>query len=423
MLEFKIERQKYNNFLLFLVFYFILILCFAFVVRDEYAFKKANLVYEIDFLKLIISTALILVNTCIITFSRLKDFHYSITSLILIFFVYPSAIIFMYVKEIDYRIFLAHNLFYLIVLMVGKIRLKLKSQKFEIRLSKRMLLLIVLIGLIPFVLLFLPYLNLRNLLLEDIYETRALMDASINNLYTDYSYSWYNKFIIPCLLVFGIYFKDRFTIFISSLSLIFLYLCGAHKAVFVGLILTFVLYKYDYITKINYFLKILIVIGLFSLFVALVFNNDFFMTMSIRRALLLPAMIDVFYFDLFDNNHLLWSETFDGLLRKYPYELEHSYIIGDRYLGDATWGANNGIISDGFMNAGMLGIWINITIVSFYFSILNQLNISPRFFGLFFLLIFLIVSSSLSTVLLTHGGIILLLLAFFFMQNTNEQMR
>lgn len=423
MLAFRIERVKYNNFLLFLFFYFLLVICFVFVVKNEYAFKKANLVYEIDFSKLIISTACILFNTCFLTTFKSKDFHYSITALILIFFVFPSAIIFTYVKDIDYRIFLSHNLFFLTVLMVGKLKIKLRSQKIGIRQSKNLLLLAVLIGIVPFILLFLPYLNFRNLLLQEIYETRALMDATINSLYTDYSYSWFNKFIIPCLLVFGIYFKDRFTILIGSFALIFLYLCGAHKAVFVGLILTFVLYKHNYVTKINYFLKILIVIGLFSLFVALVFNNDFFMTMSMRRALLLPAMIDVLYFDLFDNNHLLWSETFNGLLRKYPYELEHSYVIGEKYLGDATWGANNGIISDGFMNAGMLGILINITIVAIYFSIMNQLNISPRFFGLFFLFVFLIASGSLTTVLLTHGGIILLLLALFFMQNTNEQMR
>jgi hypothetical protein len=419
---FRINLQKYNNFLLFLIFYVLLVFCFVFVVKNEYAFKKANLVYEIDYIKFIISTAFILFNTCILTISKFKDFHYSITSLVLIFFVFPSAIMFSYVKEIDYRIFLSHNLFFLTVLMIGKLKIKLVIRKIEIKQSKKLLLLVVLIGLIPFVFLFLPHLNFKNLILQEIYETRALMDANINSLYTDYSYSWFNKFIIPCLLVFGIYFKDRFTILISSFALIFLYLCGAHKAVFVGLILTFVLYKYDYVTKINYFLKILIVIGLFSLFVSLVFNNDFFMTMSMRRALLLPAMIDVLYFDLFDNNHLLWSETFNGLLRKYPYELDHSYVIGKKYLGDATWGANNGIISDGFMNAGMFGILINITIVSIYFSIMNQLNISPRFFGLFFLFVFLIASGSLTTVLLTHGGIILLLLALFFMQNTNEQM-
>lgn len=422
MLQLRLNKVKYKNVILFNIFYLLLVLCFALVVKDEYAFKKAALGYGINYGKLFLSVVIIFCNVTLLSLSNLKDFHYSISSLILLFFVFPSSVMFVGVTEFDNRIWLSHNFFFWSVLFFGKIKLGLRSKKIEILQSKKLLIWIVIIGLTPFVILFAPHINPRNLLLLDIYETRSLLDTTINNLYTDYSYSWFNKFIIPCLLVFGIYFRDRFTIIVCSLSLIFLYLCGAHKAVFVGLIATFVLYKYDYIVKINYFLKILISIAIFSLFAAIIFNIDFFMTMSIRRAFLLPAMVDVFYFDMFDNNHLYWSGVFNGLFAVYPFEYEHSYIIGQRYFDDVKWGANNGIISDGFMNFGLVGVLINTTIVAIYFSILNQLNISPRFFGLFFLFIFVILSSSLTTVLLTHGGIILFLLAFFFMRDTNDQM-
>lgn len=422
MPQLRLNKVKYNNLVLFNIFYLLLVLCFALVVKDEYAFKKAALGYGVNYGKLVLSLLIIFSNVILLSFSSLKDFHYSISSLILLFFVFPSGVMFVGVTEFDNRIWLSHNLFFWSVLFLGKIRLNFRVKKIEILQSKKLLMLIVIIGMIPFIIFFAPHINPRNLLLLDIYETRSLLDTTINNLYTDYSYSWFNKFIIPCLLVFGIYFRDRFTILVCTLSLIFLYLCGAHKAVFVGLIVTFVLYKYDYIIKINYFLKILIVIAIFSLGAAIIFNHDFIMTMSIRRAFLLPAMVDVLYFDMFDNNHLYWSEVFNGLFAVYPFEYEHSYIIGQRYFDDVKWGANNGIISDGFMNFGLIGVLINIVIVSTFISILNQLNISPRFFGLFFLFIFVILSSSLTTVLLTHGGIILFLLAFFFMRDTNDQM-
>lgn len=184
----------------------------------------------------------------------------------------------------------------------------------------------------------------------------------------------------------------------------------------------FLLYKYDYLFKINYLLKILIGISLLALSMSLAFKSDFLMTLSIRRALLLPGLIDVIYFDFFNGNFLYWSESLNGLFMDYPFKMSHSYVIGEKYFNDPSWGANNGIISDGFMNFGMTGVIINIVIISFYFSLLNQLNISPKFFGLFFLFVILILSSSLTTVLLTHGGMVLVLLSFFFMKNTNEQM-
>ncbi len=405
-------------FVLFITLHF----CFAITVRNEYAFRKSQLVYEFNLLNFFISTVCVCINTFLVTILRAKDFLYSIAVLILIFFVFPSAVIFTFVQNIDWRIFLSHNLFFFAVLLASKIQIRIKTGRIPIAQSKNFLLLVVVVGLIPFALLFFPYINFKNLILQEIYETRAVMLASVNNLYTSYSYSWFNKFIIPCLLIFGIYFKDRVTIVIGSLALIFLFLCGAHKTVFAGLILTFILYKYDYITKINYFLKILIGIGLFALLVSVIFGNDFIMAMSIRRAFLLPAMVDVLYFDFFKNNHLLWSESFNELFQPNPYQIEHSFVIGENYFGDITWGANNGIISDGFMNAGMFGVVVNITVVAFYFSFLNQLNISPKFFGLFFLFVFVIISSALTTVLLTHGGIILLLLSVFFLKNTDKQM-
>lgn len=423
MVTVKIERTKGSNLLLLVVFYLLLVVCFTYVVKDFYFFQKVELTYKLSPFKFVLSFVSILFNVILLTIARVKDFLYSIGVLILIFFVFPSAILFSYVKDIDFRIFLSHNIFFLLTLSLGLIRIKFKSKKIEITQSKKLLSIIVSIGIIPFMILFIPYVNLKNLLLLEIYETRALMDERINNLYTDYTYSWFNKFIIPCLLVFGIYFRDRLIILICSLSLIFLFLCGAHKAVFFGLIFTFILYKYDYLKKMNYFIKILILTALASLFMSIILNNDFLMLISIRRAILLPGLIDILYFDLFKGNHLYWAETFNGLIRVYPYGYEHAYVIGKKYLDDINVGANNGIISDGFMNFGMIGVLINIIIVSVYISILNQLKISSRFFGLFFLFLFLVESTSLTTILLTHGGFILILLAFFFMKDTEEQMR
>lgn len=422
MLKIRIDRVKSSNFILFIFLYLLIFISLVFVVRYEYAFVKANLIYIISYSNSAIAFVCVLISALILTFIKIKDFLYSVSSLILIFFVLPSAALFSIIEEIDSRILISHVLLLICVILIGQIKIKLKTKKLEVSQSIFILKIILIAGMVPFVVLYTPYINLRNLLLIDVYETRALIESTITNVYTSYTYSWFNKFIIPCLLVFGIYYRNRITIIICIVSLIFLFLCGAHKAVFFGLIFMFLLYKYDYLFKINYLLKILIGISLLALSMSLAFKSDFLMTLSIRRALLLPGLIDVIYFDFFNGNFLYWSESLNGLFMDYPFKMSHSYVIGEKYFNDPSWGANNGIISDGFMNFGMTGVIINIVIISFYFSLLNQLNISPKFFGLFFLFVILILSSSLTTVLLTHGGMVLVLLSFFFMKNTNEQM-
>jgi hypothetical protein len=421
MLSSRFRLKSYNAVLLLLL-YIVVFFCFELVIKDLHIFKKVNLSYELNYLKLGVSTSVVLVNVLLLVIFKAKDFLYSISVLILIFFVFPSAILFNYINGVDYRIFLSHNLFFLFIFFIGKIRLKFFFKKIEIKQSVKLLTFIVVVGIVPFIILYSPHLNLKNLLLSEIYVTRALMAENISNIYTDYTYSWFNKFIIPCLLVFALYLKNRTTIIICTFSLIFLYLCGAHKAVFIGLIFTFLLYRYDYLKKINYLIKVVIVIALFSIVTSVFFNNDFLMNISIRRAVLLPGLLDVLYFDFFENDYMYWSESLNGLFREYPFDYEHSYIIGKRYFNDITWGANNGIVSDGFMNLGMIGVFINILFVSIYVSVLNQLDISPKFFGLFFLFIILVLSASLTTIMVTHGGVILMLLSFFVMKNTNEQM-
>ncbi|USD26666.1 hypothetical protein [Flagellimonas marinaquae] len=421
-----VDRTRGKNATLLIVLFLVLQICFTQVVKDLYVFQKVSLsvglIFEFKIFRFLLATFLILAWIVLITLVRTKGFLYMILVLILVFFVFPSGILYSNTVSIDSRIFLSHNLFFLTTLGLGKIRLKIPSKTIDLYSSRKLLLNTVLIGIIPFLILYLPHINLKNLLLKEVYETRAFMSASVNNFYTAYTYSWFNKILIPTLIVFGIYFKDRKTVLFSAFTLIFLYLCGAHKAVFVGLLMVLILYRFDYWKKATYFISFIVFLALFSLFLSQTFNNDFLMVMTVRRAIFLPNLLDILYFNFFDGNHLYWSETFDGLFINYPYELSHSYIVGEAFFNDIKWGANNGIISDGFMNYGLIGVFINILIVSFYFSILNQLNISSRFFGVFFLLFFVLISSSLPTVMLTHGGFLLILVSFIFLKDTAFKM-
>ena len=421
-----VEKVKAQNVVLLLLLFLLFQLCFSLVLSDLYVFEKASLeadlVYTFHHVRFFIVSIVVLFSLILTLVIRTKGFLYIILVLILIFFVFPSAILFANIQNLDYRIFLSHELFFLVVLAFGKIKIKIASKTIDIYSSRKLLLYITLVGIVPFIILYLPHINFKNFFFKEIYETRALMTAKVNNLYTNYTYSWFNKIIIPALFIYGFYLKKRSTVLFSAILLIFLFLCGAHKTVFVGLFMVVVLYKFDYRRKSNYLIKFILLTALGSLALSLIFDNNLAMVMTIRRAIFLPALLDVLYFDLFDGNHLYWSEVFNGLIIEYPYKHPHAFIVGEVYFKNIIWGANNGIISDGFMNFGMIGVIINILIMGLYFSILNQLNISGKFFGIIFLFVFSLISSSLTTVLLTHGGIILLILAFFILKDTRKQM-
>ncbi len=413
-----INRLKYNNSRLLIVLYFILILSFAFVGKDLYVFQKIGFDYKFNWIKFLISFGTICGLVILFTIFNIKEFLYSILILVLVFFTLPSAILYIFIKNIDYRIFLSHTLLFLFTLFIGMIKVKPALFRIRIKTSYQLLFVLVILGMIPFIYIYLPHINLNNILLKEIYETRAIKLTISNNMYINYTYSWFSKVIIPIVLVLGIYFRHRMTIVISILCMLFLFLVGAHKVVFAGIFAVLILYKFDYYKKSNYILKVIITIGTLALFLSLVFDNNYLMTMSIRRIMFLPALLDTLYFDMFNNQYLLWSESFPGLFMNYPFELSHSYVIGEKYFGSQIWGANNGIISDGFMNFGMIGVIINILIFAIFFSVLNQLNINQRFFGVYFLLIISILSSSLLTVLLSHGGIVLLLISITILKNS-----
>src|SRR5690349_22444223 len=135
MFVLSIPTSKISNLLLLFLLYVVLLLCLVLVVRYEYAFRKPELTYGLNFQRLSVATAFVLFNTALVTTLKLRDFHYSICCLILIFFVLPSCALFAYVRDYDARIFLSHNFFLLATLLFGRIKLKIRSSRFDLHQS------------------------------------------------------------------------------------------------------------------------------------------------------------------------------------------------------------------------------------------------------------------------------------------------
>lgn len=426
------KRHIYNVFklkcFLWLVAFYFLLSGLHFVYMIHYDdFKYVSFTQGIEFYfywpRYMVATVIILAQFILLLYSKVSDFLYGILLLILVFFVIPSGLLFSSNKTLNPGIFLMHNLFFILVYLFSFIKWNLTFPRINNYQSMILLISISVVGLIPFIVLYGPYLDIRNLWLVNVYETRALVLAKVHNLYTAYTYSWFAKIVIPTSLVFCIYFRKKTLFLISVMSLLFLYLCGAHKTVFYGTFFMVIFYKYEYLKKMAFFMKLMTLFLTLTIVATLFFDFSILWELSFRRALMLSALLDYCYFDFFNHNYIYWSDSFLSGLIHYPYDITPDFIIGRDYFNRPTINANVGIISDGFKNAGYYGTIINIVIVALIFSFLNSLKISPKFFGLFILFLFTLLNSSLTTILLTHGGGLMLLVAMFLLRNTETTLK
>ena len=150
--------------------------------------------------------------------------------------------------------------------------------------------------------------------------------------------------------------------------------------------------------------------------------NGHLMTESLllRRYLLLPSYLNIIYFDFFKDQPLYFSHSIFSSINEYPFDIGPTFLIGKAAFDNIHTNANNGFLSDGFMNMGYAGMFLFTVIVGFIVKLFDSMNISPKYFGLFFLLINLLRSSALLTSLLTHGIWLLILISYFFLfQKTN----
>lgn len=392
---------------------------------DDFNYVKFSQGVEFHFYwpRYILATAIIIAHFILLLYSKVSDFLYSILLLILVFFVIPSGLLYSSSSHINWEIFLLQNLFFISVYLFSFIKWNLTFPSINSYQSMILLISITAIGLIPFVILYGPYLDVRNLWMVEVYATRRLVEAKVHNLYTAYTYSWFSKIIIPIAIVFCIYFRKHMLLYISIIFLLFLYLCGAHKMVFFGTFFIVVFYKYDYLKKMFFFMKLMTLFLVVTILATVIFDYTFLWELTFRRALMLSALLDYCYFDFFHQNYIYWSNSFMSSFIHYPYDISPDFIIGRDYFNKPEMNANVGIISDGYKNAGVIGACINISIVAVIFSFLNAMKISPKFFGLFILFLFTLLNSSLSTILLTHGGFLLIIMAAFVLNDTKTYLK
>ncbi|MDC1204961.1 hypothetical protein N8085_06165, partial [Salibacteraceae bacterium] len=217
--------------------------------------------------------------------------------------------------------------------------------------------------------------------------------------------------------------KERkvFFTFLAIALTILVYSMIPQKSIFLGIFVVVFFYFFkDPLRKVSVFTGLLLMLCLFGFVLTWSFDNVLIESLILRRYLMVPALLNHYYYEFFESNYIYYSHSFLKNVFDYPYELGPTYMVAEYAYGKTTTNANNGFASDAFMNLGYVGVFIYTLIVGLIIKFFDALSIDAKFFGLFFLFVNLLRSSGLATIMLTHGLWLFMLLAYVVLRQKRQ---
>lgn len=254
-------------------------------------------------------------------------------------------------------------------------------------------------------------LDFNLLLLETVYERRFEVDKNYNSFIL-YTSSFISKFLFGILLLKALYDKKPFFIFIIILLYIFFFLTTSLKTVLFSPLMIIILYFIGKTKKFS--VSNFIMLGI--IFICSLEYGLIQTSLIGRRLLYIPSILNNYYFEFFENKPLLLGYGWYNPFVNYNLYLPPSQMISFTYWGDYVTSANNGLISSGFMNFGVIGV----ILYSFFLGIILKqfpTQIQMNYSGVFFLLVFAFTTSFFVTTLLSHGILLFLLTNRFLLTN------
>ncbi|WP_375241560.1 O-antigen polymerase [Lacinutrix sp.] len=405
----------------YLELYYVVISLFYFLsTKNTWVFRKLyqnkDVVFEFNFLKYIFVSIFVFFTIRFFKNQLLDSFSRNILGLLLILDFIPSSIFYSSTSDSFWQIYLFHIILFYSLAITLKVKFKINLITFKKNQVLYFLILITLIGTLPY-LRYIKHIDLNNLLLKDVYITRIKF-RELFDTYSGYTHSWFSRVIIPIIFVLALKYKLKSIAILNTILLVFLYLMGAVKSVLLGSVLVIIFYFINKDKILPFLTKALIFMLIFSIIMIpfVIHDRNFFGVIVFRRMMFIPQVLDYCYYDFFNNNYLYWSNSFLKGFLSYPYDTTSPRIIGEVYFNKEDMAANNGLISDGFSNAGWIGVIITLFLFNGFMLIIKNCRIDSKFFGIYFFILYGFITTAISTVLITHGGLLLLIISFFLLR-------
>jgi len=412
----KVLSIKFKNSIL--AFILFISMMYGYIVFVYPMFNYSGFQYTWDTMKVIESFVLFFITLIFISTNLISKFMYSVNMLVLLFMTMPNYVIYMFMnipRAIPYSYFFMH----LILILLSMTKINFKSYIISEKYESKVMIGLTIIMLIPFIITYGTHLNLKVLIFQDIYKVRDYSTRH-NNILTGYFYSWLTNSVTPFLIIYGYVKKNYKYIIFGVITILYLYIIAAHKSVFFGLVMLLFLNLFKgYERKIFIIYLVMTSVVILGIAIFLHNGNISIASMFLRRVFFIPALLNKYYFEFFDHNHIYLAHSIFKHFIDYPYTMRPDHLIGATYFHNPNMGANNGIVSDGFMNFGYVGVAINIFIFGMIMKFFESVNINELLFPLIYAFIFSLNSGALLVVLLTHGLIVFILMVLFFNKRLN----
>ena len=400
------------------VIYIALELYYSYLISAQYDYM--GFISDLNLFKYVITKAvfLLLLAGSFNLYNKSR-FLYSIYLLLIFFFYIPNAILFSH-SNFAAGPFVSNTFFVASFLITPYIKFTIPDISIPVKYRGMALISMALLLLIPILITFKLNFNLKTLLLSEIYETREIFSEKLHGILA-YFYNFEAKTIIPIALVFFMINRKYFFIALLFLMLLYLFVISGNKLVyFTSIIVVFFFYiGRNHVSKLsNFFLLVIIFFALFPIIDNFILKTPVLAGIFINRFFFIPALLTHFYFDFFDGIPFYFAEShFFNQFVHSPYEMPVGFLITKVYWNEPTVFANNGIVSDGFMNLGYIGVLLFSAIFSFLFSLFSSFRLHKGYYGIFFCYIYIFLSAPLLTCFITGGILIFILLCYTILNN------
>lgn len=380
------------------------------VIANE--FEYMGFEYELNYTKLFVSI-LIMIIMLFLGLNINNEFLFTVWNIMFLYLFCGEMVFYQYnpLAKVTQPILVAFCLIF--IFLISKINISFKKTK-TIKNPDFIITTIGIVMFLPFLAYF-KYINIKNLLFIDVYETRTLF-RKVNIGINDYLLAPLSRIILPMLIIRKLEIKHYKKALLFFVMIVYLYLCGALKSVFIGLIALLVFYRGSYIKKALLFSQGIAFLTITGSLIAYLSGNLFLVDAFIRRVFFIPPYLENLYINYFTNNYTYLSHSPFGLnIVENKYNIEPlSLWFGEVVMGQPGLNANIGLLTEGYISFGIFGgIFFGI-LISLILLFFKMVNLDPKYFGILFVYIYYFNTSFLSTLLLTHGLFFLIIISYYF---------
>ncbi len=251
-----------------------------------------------------------------------------------------------------------------------------------------------------------------------VYETRSVYKATTIPL-SGYLYPWAGNAVFPAAMAYYLHRKRYGFVVAAAFASLMIYTVTGQKSTLFAIALTIGVYiALRFKSKLMWIA--LAVLGLTLVCTVVYYALDSIMpySMFVRRLLILPAKITDEYHAVFSEfpklrlSHSILSGVFP-----YPFATDPAELIGGLFYNEGETHANTGILGDGFMNFGYVGMLVWSVLFAFLLKVADCLSCKKNLAvcgACVAPFMILLSNCALFTVFSTHGLMITFLLILLF---------